>query len=142
MALVLIIMSYLSQVKAKNQIQKLNEQLSTTQGSLKKMESLTELTAGQTAKLEETTKELEKANEKIKELEKKNEEYALATGETGIYSKTIKAYEYFWQLERYYRARYYTKSRELIKEINDGGYAQFFSNEAAAEYEKITNDLK
>ncbi|GEM_PF-6798342 len=141
MALILIIMSYLSQIKAENQIQKLNEQISTTQGSLKKLESLTELTTEQAQKIEEITKELQEAKEQIETLEKKNAEYTLATGETGIYAKTIKAYEYFWQLEKLYRTRYYTKSREIIKEIESGGYAQFFSDEAAVEYQKITSAL-
>ena len=142
MALILIVMSYLSQMKAENQIQLLNQQISTTQGSLNKLETLTELTREQSDKIEELTKQLEDAEAKIKDLEDKNTEYTLATGETGIYAKTIKAYEYFWQLEKLYRTKYYTKSREIIKLIDSGGYTQFFSADAAAEYQKITNALK
>ncbi|MCX7614644.1 MAG: hypothetical protein N2Z65_02675 [Clostridiales bacterium] len=142
MALILIVMSYLSQMKAENQIQQLNERISTTQGSIKKLETLTELTREQSDKIEELTKELQDAEKKNKELEDKNTEYSLATGETGIYSKTIKAYEYFWQLEKNYRTRYYKKSREIIKLIDSGEFTQFLSEDAAAEYQKIKNALK
>lgn len=142
MALILIIMSYLSQMKAETQIQKLNEELFTTQGSLKKLESMTELTSEQAKKIEEITKELDACKDKINELEEKNAEYALAAGETGIYEKTIKAYEYFWQLEKDYRTKFYTKSREMIDTIETGGYAQYLSADAAGEYEKIKSALK
>ncbi|MDP4109755.1 MAG: hypothetical protein Q8878_06990 [Bacillota bacterium] len=141
MALILIIMSYLSQMKSENQIQRLNEQLSTTQGSIKKIESLSELTTAQADKIEELTKGLEEAKGKIKDLEQKNTEYSQATGETGIYAKTVKAYEYFWQLEKNYRTKYYKKTREIMKEFEAGEYQQFLSAEAAAEYLKIKTAL-
>lgn len=148
-AFVFILLSYLSQLHTNDTFEALSGQIKKSvmaaEGVSQKVEALMAVVEEQKEENDRLTRELDDASQKIvtltEEIESQKAVSAAAGDQVGISGKKIEGLELMWKLESAYRQKRTSDARKLIKEIDDGGYADTFSPEAAEEYAKIKKAL-
>lgn len=140
-ALVLIILSYLTQVRANMQMDvlgnQLNEQIHAASGAKEKAEQLQNLIDDQKKKLkdnEEKIAEMEKAQQ---DLQAKHDSQTQALKQK---EKAAGALDLLWQIEKDYRLKKYSAAREKIEQF-EAYYKDVLTGKSLEEYTKIKNAL-
>lgn len=141
-ALVLIMLSYLTQVRANKQVNalgyQLSEQKTAATGAKEKAEQLQNMVDEQKQQFEETKKKLEQLQAAQSTLQA---QYSSQSDELQKREKVAGALDMLWQLEKNYRMKKYAAARDLIvvfEEYYDGA----LTGKSLEEYTRIKNALE
>lgn len=141
-ALVMIFLSYMSQIKAHDQLVKLNSQmdenLETAEGTLKKLESLQALIDTQKDQIASLEEQLKTAQQEIEENQAATTAFSKQNQDL---EKKINAYDFFWRLEKAYRSKKYSDARALLAEMDTQELSALLDEDAQQEYIMIKKAL-
>ncbi len=139
LAMLLILVSYFSQVKAKSEVQTLSEQLTTAQGSLSKMESITELAQ----KKDEEISKLDQSNGELREeILSLQEKLYLSGKETEEQKRVTEAYAKLCQLEEAVRSRDFAAAEEVLAAMEQSGADEKLDPDAKEIFEALKERIR
>ena len=148
-AVFIIFLSYISQLRSREDIARLSKDLQAstdmTSGVLEKAEAYEQIAAELSEKVDALEGELDALEEERSSLEDARDtaaaesDAALAASEEAV--KKSEALDLLWQLERAYRTKKYDDARELITAIEGAGHAARYDGAALEEYAAIRDKL-
>ena len=148
-AVFIIFLSYISQLRSREDIARLSEDLQAstdmTSGVLEKAEAYEKIAAELSDKVEQLQEQLDTQEEQLRSLTAARDEAeaerdaALAASEEA--GQKARSLDLLWQLERAYRAKEYDEARDLVTAIEGDGLAACYDGAALDEYAAIRDKL-